>query len=37
MIRIISIISGKRSATVNYREGWQGILESEQYAIGSPS
>lgn len=32
-----SITLGKGNTTVNYQEGWQGILESEQRNTGSPS
>lgn len=37
MVRMTPIISGKRNTTVNYQEGWQGMLKYKQYTIGSPS
>lgn len=37
MVQMTSITSGKGNTIVNYQEGWQGILESEQRTIGSPS
>lgn len=32
---MISITLGKGNTIINYQEGWQGILESQQCTIGS--
>lgn len=35
MVQGTSITSGERNTIVDYQEGWQGILESEQCTTGS--